>query len=184
MRTRVGYTGGRSKDPTYRSMGDHAEAIEVDFDPAIISYQTLLNMFWNWHTPTGWNYSRQYMSAIFYNNDEQRDIAKASKKRIEQSVGKVRTEIMRLDHFYWAEDYHQKYILKRMHDLMSEFSELYPNHDDLVNSTAVMRANAFASGYGTLELFDAEAMLYGLSEPCLGQLRKVLERFHPIRCTS
>ena len=165
-------------------MGDHAESIEIDFDPAIISFDTILNMFWNWHTPTRKSYSRQYMSAIFYNNDEQRHLAQESKKRLEQSVGKIHTEIIRLERFYMAEDYHQKYTLKRMDNIMGEFSTMYPNHDDLVASTAVARANAYASGYGSLEMFDAEAPCYGLSEPSLMRLRKVLERFHPIRCSS
>jgi peptide-methionine (S)-S-oxide reductase len=165
-------------------MGDHAEAIEIDFDPTIISFDTMLNMFWNWHSPTGKTYSRQYMSAIFYNSDDQRYLAEESRKRLEASVGTVRTEIMPLKRFYMAEDYHQKYTLKRMTEIMDEFSAMYPNHNDLVASTAVARANAYASGYGTLEMFDAEAPCYGLSASSLLRLRKVLERFHPVRCSS
>lgn len=171
-------------NPTYRKMGDHAEAIEIDFDPTIISFDTILNMFWNWHVPTGRTYSRQYMSAIFYNNDEQKHLALESRKRIEGAVGEVRTEILPLARFYMAEDYHQKYTLKRVDEIMDEFHAMYPNHDDLVASTAVARANAYASGYGTLDMFDAEAHCYGLSQASLMRLRKVLERFHPIRCSS
>ena len=75
VRTRVGYSGGQRKDPTYRSIGDHSETIQIDYDPARTSYKKLLFIFWQSHDPTHHAWSRQYMSAIFYQNEEQRKLA-------------------------------------------------------------------------------------------------------------
>jgi peptide-methionine (S)-S-oxide reductase len=122
--TRVGYTGGHLENPTYRDVcsGDtgHAEALEIVFDPAIVSYQQLLEHFWQSHDPTqlnrqGPDFGTQYRSAIFYLSDQQRQQAEESLKRLEQS-GRLRapvvTEIVAATVFWEAEEYHQKYHLK------------------------------------------------------------------------
>lgn len=99
----------------------HAEVVQVEYDPAVISYDQLLNAFWNLHDPTqlnrqGPDVGKQYRSAIFYHDDEQRATAESSKKR-EQESGKygkdIVTEITPASAFYEAEDYHQKYLAKR-----------------------------------------------------------------------
>ena len=72
IRTRVGYTGGNKENPTYRTLGDHTESIEVDYDPGIISYADLLKVFWRSHDPGSRSWSRQYIAAIFYHNEEQK----------------------------------------------------------------------------------------------------------------
>jgi len=71
IRTRVGYAGGEMEGPSYGKMGDHAETVQVDFDPGRITYAQLLKIFWASHRPTSRNWSRQYMNAIFYHDDEQ-----------------------------------------------------------------------------------------------------------------
>jgi len=123
--TRVGYTGGHTENPTYEDVCSHttghAEAVEVTFDPAKISYSKLLNVFWSIHDPTtlnrqGPDVGDQYRSAIFYHSDEQRKLAEDSKAELEKSgkYGKpVVTEITQAGVFYPAEDYHQQYFEKR-----------------------------------------------------------------------
>jgi peptide methionine sulfoxide reductase msrA/msrB len=124
LETRVGYTGGKTKNANYRdvSRGDtgHAEAVEVVFDPAKISYEELLGYFFRMHDPTTPNRQHndvgtQYRSAIFYHDDEQRQIAERVKDRVARSGkwdGPIVTEIVPAGEFWVAEDYHQKYLEK------------------------------------------------------------------------
>ena len=122
--TRVGYAGGHTGNPTYRDVcsGDtgHAEALEITFDPAVITYEQLLDIFWECHDPTQFNrqgpdFGSQYRSAIFYTSEIQRLSAEASRDRLDQS-GRLRrrivTEITAAPTFWEAEEYHQKYHLK------------------------------------------------------------------------
>jgi len=123
--TRVGYTGGDFKNPTYKDVctdgTGHAEAVEVDYDPAKVSYNDLLNLFWENHDPTqlnrqGPDYGTQYRSAIFYHSPEQEQAARASKQALEKSGQFSRpivTQIVPAVTFYDAEDYHQQYLEKR-----------------------------------------------------------------------
>jgi peptide-methionine (S)-S-oxide reductase len=122
--TRVGYTGGTTKNPTYEDVctgkTGHAEAVEVTFDPAKITYDELLEMFWDIHDPTtlnrqGADIGTNYRSAIFYHNPEQKAAAERSKQELEKSKlyrKKVVTEITQATEFYPAEDYHQQYLEK------------------------------------------------------------------------
>ncbi len=123
--TAVGYIGGKSANPTYEQVctdrTGHAEAVEVDYDPAQVSYEQLLKVFWENHDPTqlnrqGPDYGSQYRSAIFYHTPEQQAAAEASKAALAQSAKYRRpvvTEIVPADTFYRAEDYHQQYLEKR-----------------------------------------------------------------------
>ena len=122
--TKVGYTGGKLTNPTYEEVctdtTGHAEAVEVEYDPNKISYQDLLDVFWNNHDPTSVNRQGpdigiQYRSAIFFHNEEQKKIAEKSKEQIENSGKfnkKIVTEITPAPKFYNAEEYHQKYFQK------------------------------------------------------------------------
>ncbi|MFZ5365551.1 MAG: peptide-methionine (S)-S-oxide reductase MsrA [Patescibacteria group bacterium] len=124
VKTTVGYTGGRSEHPTYEevSAGDtgHAEAILIEFNPAIVSFDQLLEKFWEIHDPTQLNRQGQdvgsnYRSAVFYLNDEQKKQAEKSLAALAKS-GKYRhpivTVIEAAQKFYPAEEYHQKYFKK------------------------------------------------------------------------
>lgn len=123
--TAVGYAGGTFVNPTYKDVctgrTGHAEVVEVEFDPALVSYEELLKVFWENHDPTtinrqGPDVGEQYRSAIFYHTPEQETAARASKAALDES-GKHRrpvvTEITPISMFYRAEDYHQQYFEKR-----------------------------------------------------------------------
>jgi peptide-methionine (S)-S-oxide reductase len=125
VRTMVGYAGGKLKNPTYKDVctdkTGHAEAVELEFDPNVVSYEKLLDVFWDIHDPTtlnrqGPDVGSQYRSAIFYHSPEQEKIARASRKRLQES-GKfkrpVATEITAAGEFYKAEEYHQRYFEKK-----------------------------------------------------------------------
>ncbi len=123
--TAVGYIGGQLPNPTYEEVctdrTGHAEAVQVEFDPSEITFAELLDVFWNNHNPTtlnrqGPDIGNQYRSAIFYHDEEQKNIAEKSKQNLEQS-GKYKesivTEIIPAPSFYKAEEYHQKYFKKQ-----------------------------------------------------------------------
>ena len=86
-KTQVGYAGGTTPSPTYYGMGDHTESIEIYYDPKVVSYNDLLDIFWESHSPTSRPYSRQYMSMIMYNSEKQRRSAEASLKKWEKELG-------------------------------------------------------------------------------------------------
>lgn len=116
-----GYTGGKVKNPTYREictgMTGHAEVTQITFDPVVVSFEELLEVFWNTHDPTtlnrqGADEGTQYRSAVFYADENQKALAEAYKKQLEAShvyKNPIVTEITTLTTFYPAEDYHQNY---------------------------------------------------------------------------
>jgi peptide-methionine (S)-S-oxide reductase len=122
VQTSVGYTGGQAPQPTYEQVcghgTGHAEAVEVWFDPASVSYEQLLDTFWQIHDPTtrnrqGFDIGNQYRSAIFFHTPEQEAAAVASREREQPSRrGKIVTEITPASAFYRAEEYHQRYFEK------------------------------------------------------------------------
>jgi len=123
--TRVGYTGGDFPNPTYKDVctdhTGHAEAVEVEYDPTKLSYEKLLDVFWENHDPTqlnrqGPDWGTQYRSAIFSTTPEQEAAAKASKAALEKSrrySKPIVTQIVPASTFFQAEDYHQQYLEKR-----------------------------------------------------------------------
>ena len=136
----------------------------MDYDPEIISYEQLLDIFWASHEPTRSPGSGQYMNAVFYHDDQQLELAMASKTALEQKLGsRVRTAVVPIRSFTMAEDYHQKFTLKTNELLKKELSSLYPLHLDFVNSTAAARLNGYLGGYGTAEQLALEIDLLGLS---------------------
>jgi len=123
--TRVGYCGGALPHPTYRQVSSgttgHAEAVEIDYDPHIITYGQLLDIFFQIHNPTtrdrqGPDIGQQYRSAVFYKNEMQKEAALKKILELNQSgqyQNTIVTEIVPLEEFYPAEDYHQHYHLKK-----------------------------------------------------------------------
>lgn len=164
VRTRVGYCGGTLKDPTYHNLGDHTETTQIDFDPAQVTFDQILDRVWASHNPCATAWSRQYMSAIFYSNEEEKRQIEASKARVEQKLGRaVKTAVLPLGRFYLAEDYHQKYELRCTPELLKEFTAMYPDARDFVNSTAAARVNGYLAGNGSAEQLKREIGLLGLS---------------------
>ena len=123
--TAVGYLGGTLKNPTYKDVctgkTGHAEVVQVEYDPTVVSYETLLKVFWENHDPTtlnrqGPDVGDQYRSAIFYHTPEQKAAATESKQKLQESgefKNNIVTEITPASTFYLAEDYHQQYLEKR-----------------------------------------------------------------------
>jgi peptide-methionine (S)-S-oxide reductase len=121
----AGYEGGHMLNPTYKDVctdrTGHAEVVEVQYDPSKVTYERLLNVFWDAHDPTqvnrqGPDVGAQYRSVIFFHTAEQEQVARASKEALEKS-GRFRrpiaTQIEHAQTFYRAEDYHQQYLAKR-----------------------------------------------------------------------
>lgn len=126
IETAVGYAGGVTKDPTYKTVcsgsTQHAEVVSITFDPSIISFDSLLSVFWENHDPTqgmrqGNDVGTQYRSTIYTTSPEQLQYARESKERFQVGLtaagyGAITTEIKPLETFYLAEEYHQKYLAK------------------------------------------------------------------------
>ncbi len=117
-----GYIGGKVKNPTYREVcfgrTGHAEAIEITFDPEVVKYEELLEIFWKTHDPTtlnrqGNDVGTQYRSAVFYHDEQQKELAEHYKQKLDESGvfnDPIVTEITQASEFYLAEDYHQNYF--------------------------------------------------------------------------
>ncbi|MDP5273939.1 peptide-methionine (S)-S-oxide reductase MsrA [Chengkuizengella axinellae] len=124
-KTEVGYLGGTKDNPTYKEVctgnTGHAEVVQLEFDPKIVSYESLLNVFWENHNPTtlnrqGPDIGTQYRSAIFYHSEAQKESAVQSKQEMQNSEKfkkGIVTEITPASSFYKAEEYHQKYLEKK-----------------------------------------------------------------------
>jgi peptide-methionine (S)-S-oxide reductase len=123
--TSVGFMGGDFKNPSYKDVctgvTGHAEVVHLEYDPKVISYEKLLEVFWNIHDPTtlnkqGPDIGTQYRSVIFFHSEEQEKTANASKVKLEKSdkfKNKIVTEIKPAQTYYKAEDYHQQYFEKQ-----------------------------------------------------------------------
>lgn len=116
-----GYTGGEKENPNYEQVSSgntgHVEAIQIEYDPSVVSYEDLLEVFWTSHNPTqiggqGADMGSQYEAAIFYHNDDQKKLAEKSKKALEDEKvydKPIATKILPFKNFFTAEDYHQNY---------------------------------------------------------------------------
>jgi peptide-methionine (S)-S-oxide reductase len=178
VRTRAGYCGGTKKDPSYYSLGDHTETLEIDYDPHVVSYNELLEVFWNYHNPFDRPISKQYASFIFYNNEEQRNLAYASREKLEKEIGKkIHTQVELNTGFYLAEGYHQKYYLQQVRVLMEEFKKMYPNTLDFINSTQAARVNGYIRGYGSTVDLQAELPKLNLYQRASQRLLEIVEGY-------
>lgn len=177
MWTQVGYIGGSLVNPTYHRLGDHTESVQVGFDPEEITYAELLKVFWDSHAPCSGVCSVQYRSALFVHDEEQRRVAEKSRATEEARRGnKVSTAIEKAGRFYPAEDYHQKWMLRRHADITAEFLALYPELQDFTRSTAVTRVNGYLGGHGTAPQLEREIHRLGLSAAAEEKLRRSVRR--------
>ncbi len=120
----------------------------------MISYDDLLDIFWDNHHPEYPSGSAQYRSKIYYHDDDQKRLAEESKTAREDLIGKfITTEVVQFERLFLAEAYHQKYYLKLNDSLFLELRTIYPNPGDLTNSTAAAKINGFMGDFGGNEYF-------------------------------
>jgi len=176
VRTRVGYAGGTTKNPSYHNLGDYSETVQIDFNPSLVSYRELLDIFWKSHSATSGSGSRQYRAAVFYHNEEQRKLAEESRDYLASETGRrIVTAIEPYSGFNMAEDYHQKHSLQLFPELMEELKAINPDMKNFLNSVAVTRINGYLGGYGTCDALQTEIEGFGLS-------RKARERLISVVC--
>ena len=153
LATRVGYTGGSQHAPTYHSLGDHVEAVEVVFDPQRLTYEELLAVFWRSHPawlPAG---PRRAATAVFVHDEAQRRAALASKADLEARSGEpVKTEVLAAGTFWPAEPVHQKWNLQRLlPDLVREQAIAGTNAPSFLDSTAAAKLNSYLGSFAGAE---------------------------------
>ncbi|GGA42378.1 peptide-methionine (S)-S-oxide reductase MsrA [Paenibacillus physcomitrellae] len=160
VRTRTGYAGGTAEAPTYRQMGDHTELVEIQFDPSILTYEQLLNLFWDQHNPVNINdyKGRQYLSLLLPRSEQQRKaISRVAEERKARGDSRPEgTEVADFEVFYPAEERHQKYYLARFPDALDKLRAEYPSMEALLDSTLSARLNGLAKGYTNLERIVSE----------------------------
>ena len=158
-------------------MGDHTETVQIDYDPAKLSYRELLDVFWTGHDPTRRNWYRQYASIIFTHTTEQRRLAEEAKVRLADKLGStVHTEIVAYRGFTLAEDYHQKHSLQQFPEFEEELRKAYPSQQDFLASTAVARVNGYLGGEGSYAVLLQELDGLGLSPGRKKSLRELVQR--------
>jgi peptide-methionine (S)-S-oxide reductase len=173
----VGYSGGTKASPTYRSLGDHTETVQLDYDPSQISYEQLLEVFWHSHDPTARQWSTQYKAAVFYHSEEQKKLALDTRDAAAKRLGKeIHTEILPAAKFHMAEDYHQKYYLRSRADFMKLFEGLSVGAQELVSSTAAARINGLIAGHITVKELQSELAGGNLPPGAAAQLKHILGR--------
>ncbi|XP_054714409.1 peptide methionine sulfoxide reductase-like [Uloborus diversus] len=179
-RTRVGYTGGTMLNPTYRNLGDHTEAIDIDFNPEELSYDQLLKLFWINHDPTEMH-KRQYRSVIFYRDEEQKEAAIKSKEEYQKLHRKpIVTAIELFNIFYNAENYHQKYYLQTHHKKL--FNSLNIAEKNLIDSEVAAKLNGFVVGENTKEAFDEQCLSYKLSQESISYIYQMIKKGKQVHC--
>ncbi|XP_019701190.1 peptide methionine sulfoxide reductase isoform X2 [Harpegnathos saltator] len=164
IRTCVGYAGGTKDSPIYKDMGDHTEVVDIEYNPELISYSYLLELFWNNHEyGLTTKIKRQYMSLILYHDEEQRSLATESQELKQREVGEIFiTEIKKFIKFYPAEDYHQKYRLQQHPWLVQTTGLTTP--EALRTSPLAAKLNGYIAGAVSLKQFQQELPHLGLSE--------------------
>jgi len=162
LRTRVGFAGGSKENPTYQSLGDHTETVLLEYDADQTSYSDLLDMFWVNHDPTAMC-SRQEMSAIFYHSDQQKALAEKSMAESQNKFRKqITTLILPAEEFYDAENYHQKYLLRKHEWLLNALN--LTDDEELKRSHVAARINGYIGGYGDEASFELERTRLNLNE--------------------
>lgn len=163
--------------------------ISLEFDPVQVSFTDLLDVFWESHDPGYDSYLRQYRNAIFYTNDAQREQAEASLRAIEHAYrGQVSTVVEPAGEFYPAEDYHQKYLVRKAKGILHEFQAIYPDPESLAASTAVARVNGYLGCNGQPEELERALPRLGLSrqmqELLVAHMTTSCDRFVGLTCPA
>jgi len=171
VRTRVGYAGGTDPDPSYYSLGDHTEVVQVEYDPARLDYEDLLEVFWANHNPFSSPHKRQYRGVVLVRDGAQRAAAESSEAALADRSGQaVETPVESLSSFTLAEDSHQKYELRSTPVVGDELVDLYG--PAVVDSTVAARLNGFVTGHGSESQRDAFLADVALSPAAIDELRR------------
>lgn len=175
LRTKVGYSGGTTENPTYRNIGDHTEVTQVDFDPSVISYDQILRIFWQHHDPTV-AMKTQYRSMILWVDPEDEAVAERS-LQAERSRHRspVTTVLAPFKQFYDAEDYHQKYRLRQHPSLISKLN--FKTEACYKTSHLAARLNGYVVGFGGIKQFEEEAEQLGLTDDVRDYVRKYVIQY-------
>ena len=167
--TRTGYAGGTLADPRYHLVGDHLEAVEVTYDPARISYEELLAVFWSSHPSAVGPGPSRTREAVLWADGEQRRLALASRRDAARREGEpVSTAVLPLGRFWPAEPMHQKFHLQRLAPrLVEEAAPSFGGLDALLATTAAARLNAWLGGFRNEAAIDEAAFELGLDPATL-----------------
>jgi len=147
VRTRVGYAGGTTADPTYHDLGDHTEAFQVDYVPEQRSFRELLELVFRSHDPTQQTRKTQYQNIVFAETADQRDALTAFLDANGYTADGIATRIEQHPQFHPAEDYHQKYTLRNKRTLTDAFETAGYDDEAIRESPAAARLNAHAAGH-------------------------------------
>lgn len=185
----MGYAGGTTVSPDYHHIGDHSESIRIEFDPQKLGYSQLLDIFWASHDPGYDVYSRQYRNAIFYQDESQKKKAEASRENLAgSSHNGIFTAIEPAGEFFAAEDYHQKYLMRKATGILQEFQSIYPDPEAFVTSTAAARINGYLGCNGEPGILEEEIEQLGLSKQMqtllVEHVTSSCERFAGLTCPS
>lgn len=177
IRTRVGYAGGTTPSPTYRSISDYTETTQVDFDPKVITYDQLLDEFFDGHNAYT-SSSKQYASAIFYHDDAQKAAAEAAFEARAQKGRRPTTTISRAGTFYSGEHYHHKYYLQRYPEIVEALMRLEGlkpsgSTDVLADSAILTKFNGYVGSNGSKRDFEADLERFGIPADLSADLRRV-----------
>lgn len=178
LRTRVGYSGGKSTNPSYKVVDLHTEVVEIDYDPEIISYGELIDIFFSSHNETLRPYDQRVKSLIFYRNDDEYEIAKMKLNTIRSNTPEeesVYTELKAFQVFYLAEPEHQNRSLKLETSLYDELKQIFETEDRVLLSILASKLNGYIYGYGTLEGAEALLTQSGLSEASKARVIDVIQ---------
>jgi len=149
----------------------------MEYDPAMITYDELLEIFFSSHTATRARTIRQYESAIFYHDQEQERLALEAMKRAEEKLQeKVTTRLIPYEGFTRAEDYHQKYYLRNQKTIEKHYEAIYPDPILFTDSTATARMNGYLGGNGNREQFGREAPDLGLTDAQIEVIGKLIQK--------
>ena len=174
----MGYAGGETANPTYQRIGDHTETIEIEFDPEQISFEELLEYFWEWHNPMIRSWARQYQSILFYHDETQKEAVESFLQQKEETADRqVYTWVRPMDAFYTAENYHQKYYLQNRQMVFDSVRQLYPTIDVFFDSTTAARLNAYVMGFGTAGQLEKDLEMMQLPEEVERQVRAVTDSY-------
>jgi peptide-methionine (S)-S-oxide reductase len=147
VRTRVGYAGGSRPDPSYHALGDHTEALQIEYDPEVRPYRDLLERVFRSHDPTTQVRKTQYQNVVFTASQTQRETLEAVLEARELDPAAVETRLEELEQFHVAEDYHQKHSLRGSTGPEGVFEALGYDEADLRESPAAAKLNGHAAGH-------------------------------------